>query len=218
MKIGDGQTFLLTGDSISDGGRERPVGRRNGLGGGYVAMVDALLAACCLETRVRVLTTGIGGNRVTDLEARWQTDVLDLEPDWLSVMIGINDVWRHFDNLVKADQVTADQFEKTYRRILLNTRPRLKGLVLMTPYFIEPNRQDPMRAKMDEYGAIVRKLASEFDAVFVDVQAAFDRYLRHHPSQSLCGDRVHPNGPGHMIIATALLTALDVDWASLKGA
>jgi lysophospholipase L1-like esterase len=106
MKIGDGQTFLLTGDSITDTGRERPVGRRNGLGGGYVAMVDALLAACCLDTRVRVLSTGIGGNRVTDLETRWQTDVLDLAPDWLSILIGINDVWRHFDNLVKADQVS----------------------------------------------------------------------------------------------------------------
>jgi lysophospholipase L1-like esterase len=217
MKIGDRQTLLLTGDSITDGGRERPIGRRNGLGSGYVNMVDALLASCCLEKRVRVLSTGIGGNRVTDLEARWQTDVLDLEPDWLSVLIGINDVWRHFDNLVKSDQVSSRHFEDTYRRILHGTRPKLKGLVLMTPYFIEANRSDPMRKMMDEYGAVVQKLASEFDAVFVDLQAAFDRYLRHHPSQSLCGDRIHPNAPGHMIIATSLLTALGLDWATLKG-
>jgi lysophospholipase L1-like esterase len=73
-----------------------------------------------------------------------------------------------------------------------------------------------MRAKMDEYGAIVRKLAEEFDAVFVDVQAAFDRYLEHNPTQSLCGDRVHPNGLGHMIIATSLMTALGADWDRLK--
>lgn len=67
-----------------------------------------------------------------------------------------------------------------------------------------------MRAKMDLYGEITKKLAGEFDAVFVDVQAAFDRYLEHQPTQSLCGDRVHPNGVGHMIIARAFLSAVGV--------
>jgi lysophospholipase L1-like esterase len=82
----------------------------------------------------------------------------------------------------------------------------------MTPYFIETNKNDPMRKPMDEYGKVVGRLAKEFDAVFVDVQAAFDAYLAHRPTQSLCGDRIHPNAIGHMIIARAFLTEIGFDW------
>ncbi|MDA0990712.1 MAG: SGNH/GDSL hydrolase family protein [Verrucomicrobia bacterium] len=211
MKIGDRETLLFIGDSITDCGRQRPVGERTGLGEGYVAFVDGLMAATLPEQRARVLNTGIGGNRVTDLASRWQTDVLDLKPTWLSVMIGINDVWRQFDHELSAQQVTIDQYESVYRELLAQTRPQLTGLVIMSPYFLEANRSDPMRAQMDAYGAVSRKLAGEFDALFVDVQAAFDAYLAERPSQSLCGDRVHPNKTGHMIIACAFLRA--VGWS-----
>jgi lysophospholipase L1-like esterase len=215
MQLHDGQTFLLTGDSITDCGRARPVGERDGLGAGYVELVDGLLAAAYPRVRIRVLNTGIGGNRVTDLAARWSSDVLDLQPAWLSVMIGINDVWRQFDRPTDTDQVGPGRFESVYRELLARTRPRLKGLVLMTPYFLEANRSDPMRARMDEYGRIVQTLARQFDAVYVDTQAAFDRYLAHRPSASLCADRVHPNKAGHLIIASALLTELGFDWSLL---
>ena len=212
MKLENGQTIVFTGDSITDCGRGRPVGMRTELGGGYVALVNSLLAAGCPEARIRVLNTGISGNRVTDLESRWQADVLDLKPDWLSVMIGINDVWRQFDDGLNPDQVTIERYEKTYRGLLAKTRPMLKGLVLMTPYFIESNPEDPMRKQMDAYGKVVRRLSTEFDAVCVDVQRAFDRYLLCRPTQSLGGDRVHPTMAGHMIIACAFLSALGFDW------
>ena len=80
----------------------------------------------------------------------------------------------------------------------------------MTPYFLETNREDPMRVKMDAYGAITKKLAVEFDAISVDTQLAFDNYLGHQPSESLCADRVHPNRVGHMIRARAFLSAVGV--------
>lgn len=208
MKIHDGQSILFTGDSITDCGRVRPVGTGAGLGDGYVALVDSLLAAWYPERRIRVLNTGINGNRVIDLEMRWQTDVLDLAPDWLSVMIGINDVWRQFDNQHDPDQVTIERYETTYRKLLEQTRQGLNGLILMTPYLIEPNLSDCMREHMDAYGMVVEQLACEFDAVFVNVQAAFDLYLTHRPAQSLCDDRVHPNKTGHMIIALSFLTAI----------
>jgi len=208
MKIHDGQSILFTGDSITDCGRVRPVGTGAGLGDGYVALVDSLLAAWYPERRIRVLNTGINGNRVIDLETRWQTDVLGLAPDWLSVMIGINDVWRQFDNQHDPDQVTIERYETTYRYLLEQTRQGLNGLILMTPYLIEPNLSDSMRERMDAYGMVVEQLACEFDAVFVNVQSAFDLYLTHRPAQSLCDDRVHPNKTGHMIIALSLLTAI----------
>ncbi|MDA3872548.1 MAG: SGNH/GDSL hydrolase family protein [Kiritimatiellae bacterium] len=213
MKLQTNQTLAFIGDSITDCGRTRPVGNgKTGLGEGYVAFVDGWVQACYPERGIRVLNTGIGGNRITDLEARWQSDVLDLQPDWLSIMIGINDVWRQFDNVFDADQVLIDRFERVYRSLLSTTRPGLKGLVLMTPFFIEPNPSDPMRETMDRYGEVVKNLAAEFDALLVDVQAAFDGYLKHQPSQSLCGDRVHPNKAGHMIIARAFLNAVEFAW------
>ena len=205
------QTLLFIGDSITDCGREHPVGQRcNSLGGGYVSFVDSIMGAVIPGTPITVLNTGISGNRVTDLEARWQSDVLNLEPNWLSVMIGINDVWRQFDSEPSTEQVEPEQYELVYRSLLEKTRSQLDGLVLMTPYFLETNREDPMRLKMDAYGTITKKLAVEFDAIFVDTQAAFDHYLGHQPTESLCIDRVHPNGLGHTILARAFLHALGV--------
>lgn len=211
LDIKDHQTLLFIGDSITDCGRGYPVGQRDGLGEGYVAVVNALLAATQPQRRIRVLNTGISGNRVTDLAARWQTDVLDLRPNWLSVMIGINDVWRQFDDALNPQQVDIDRYEAVYRQLLTQTRPMLSGLVLMTPFFIEANKTDPMRAMMDQYGRVVARLAKAFDAVFVDTQAAFDAYLAHRPTQSLCGDRVHPNKTGHTLLAMAFLKA--VGWS-----
>ncbi len=208
MKISDGQAILFTGDSITDCGRGYPVGKGNRLGNGYVSFVDGLLSANYPERSITILNTGVSGNRVIDLESRWQQDVLKLKPDWLSVMIGINDVWRQFDSPYERQQVDISRFETVYRNILVQTRAEIDGLVLMTPYMIEPELADPMRAQMDRYGQVVRQLAAEFDAIFVDVQAAFDAYLRHRPPQTLCDDRIHPNTTGHIIIAKAFLQAI----------
>ena len=96
-----------------------------------------------------------------------------------------------------------------YDSLLAATRPGLKGLILATPYFIEPDKKDPMRAMMDKYSAVVRKLAPKHDAILVDTQAAFDEILAVTPKEKLAGDRVHPNLIGHMVIARAFAQALD---------
>lgn len=213
MMIKQGQTILFTGDSITDCARARPVGTMPyGLGDGYVSLVHALLYAHDPACRLTVFNTGLSGQRITDLEARAQDDVLAHQPDWLSVMIGINDVWRQFDQAHVKDQVGAERFASTYRRLLDRVRPGLKGLVLMSPYYLETNTADPMRAMMDTYGGLVRQLAKEFDAIFVDTQATFSRYLMHQPTQSLCGDRIHPNRIGHMLLARAFLNAVGFLW------
>lgn len=209
MKIKPHQTLLMIGDSITDTGRARPVGERHGLGNGYVSLVNALIHATYPDNPVRVLNTGISGNRVTDLQARWQSDVLELNPDWVSIMIGVNDVWRQFDSPLRPDQVDIEKYEAILEELISVTKPQLQGdLVLMTPFFIEPNRNDPMRAMIDEYSAVVKKLADRHNTCFADVQAAFDRYLAHQPSQTLSGDRVHPNPTGHMIIANSFLKTI----------
>ena len=96
--------------------------------------------------------------------------------------------------------------------LIRTLRPQLQGLVLMTPYFIEPDRTDPMRKMMDEYGAVVHELAEHYQANLVDTQAAFDRVLVELSPLALADDRVHPNLTGHMILARAFLKALDYTW------
>jgi len=212
MRLENGQSILFTGDSITDCERTYPVGTGAGLGEGYVAFVDSLLAARYPERRVGIFNMGINGDTIMDLDARWQRDVLRLGPDWLSVMIGINDVWRQFDSYYDPAPLRIDRYEATYRRLLEGIRRDLAGLVLMTPYFIEPDRSNPTRERMDAYGALVGRLAREFDAVFVDVQAGFDDYLAYRTARSLTDDGAHTNKIGHMIIARSFLTAMGFDW------
>jgi lysophospholipase L1-like esterase len=215
LRIQPNSKLVMIGDSITDCERARPVGegRLEALGKGYVHLVHSLLSAAIPEQRIRVVNMGIGGNTVRDLDARWQTDVLDQQPDWLSIMIGINDVWRQFDSPLQTEiHVPIEEYRATLTRLVSSTRPRLQGLVVMTPFFIEPNRADPMRAQMDRYGAVAREVASAHDVLLVDTQAAFDRVLVHLHPMTLAWDRVHPALTGHMVLARAFLNAIGFEW------
>jgi lysophospholipase L1-like esterase len=215
MKIAKGSKLVFIGDSITDAGRARPAveGLFDPLGRGYVNLVNALLGAVCPQQAIRVVNVGNGGDRSRDLPARWQSDVLDQKPDWLSIMIGINDVWRQFDSpLQKELHVPIGEYAATLEDLVSRTLPKLAGLVMMTPYYIEPNRQEPMRAMMDRYGAAMKKVARRHGAILVDVQAAFDQALKTTYAGALAWDRVHPNQAGHMLIAKAFLDAVGFEW------
>jgi lysophospholipase L1-like esterase len=211
MRIQPGSKLLFIGDSITDCERAKPVGE--GLfgaeGKGYVALVKAQLTAARPADRIRVVNMGTSGNTVLDLQKRWQTDVFNLKPDWLSIMIGINDVWRQHDLPLHTDiHVREDQYAAILEELVSRTKGTVKGLVLMTPYFIEPNKQDAMRVMMDGYGAVVKKTAEKHGAIFVDTQAAIDQALQHMHPGNLAWDRVHPTLAGHMILARAFLGAV----------
>ena len=211
MKI-EGGTLLFIGDSITDAGRARPVGEGGGLGGGYPAQVNALLGATYPERKIRVLNTGISGNTIRNLVSRWQKDVLDLKPDWLSIMIGTNDVWRQFSGTNNPDSVFPEEFEKSYRELIERTRPTVKGITLLTPFYVEPDKAQPMRAQMDVYGKIVRKLAKETGCRFGDTQAAYDKALQSVAFGTLAGDKVHPSPTGHMVLSRVFLKTVDYRW------
>jgi lysophospholipase L1-like esterase len=216
MKIAPRCRLVFIGDSVTDCSRARPVGEGSpdALGHGYVAEIEALLVATYPGRKIRVTNMGISGNTVRDLAARWDTDVLALTPDWLSVMIGINDVWRQFDPLRQSEGVPPAEFARSLDALLTSIRPRLQGLVLMTPYYLQPLKTDPMRRRMDEYGAIVRQLAAKHGALGVDTQAAFDGVMAHHEFDVLSSDRVHPNRIGHMVLARAFLGAVGFTWST----
>lgn len=216
MLLEKNDTLLFIGDSISDYERKRPVGEGlfNALGHSYVACAGALLNCMYPELHLRVINMGVSGNQVRDLDARWQTDVMDLKPQWVSVLIGINDVWRQFDcPQMPETHVSLQEYKETYARLIERTLPQVKGMILMTPYYMEPNRQDPMRARMDEYGAVVRKLADKYHLTFVDLQAGWDRLFQHMHSTNIAWDRVHPNQTGCMYIAKQFLQAIGAERA-----
>ena len=211
MKIDSG-TLLFIGDSITDAGRARPVGEGGGLGGGYPAQVNALLGATYPERKIRVLNTGISGNTIRNLKSRWQKDVIDLKPDWLSIMIGTNDVWRQFSGTNNPDSVFPEEFEKSYRELIEKTRPMVKGITLLTPFYVEPDKAQPMRAQMDVYGKLVQKLAKETGCRFGDTQATYDKALQSVAFSTLAGDKVHPSPTGHMVLSRVFLKTVDYRW------
>ena len=207
--------LLLIGDSITDCDRSRPEigGVAAALGFGYVSMVAATLNTLYPERPVRVINKGDSGNTTRELKRRWQRDVLDIAPDWLSIKIGINDVWRTFD---RPDDPSAgvgiDEYRASLNELIVAARPVVaKGIILMTPYFIEPNRAEPMRAMMDEFGQVVRELAATHEAILVDTQTPFDEEFETHHPLHFCADCVHPNSRGHALIAHAFLAAIGAD-------
>ncbi|KQO15328.1 SGNH/GDSL hydrolase family protein [Paenibacillus sp. Leaf72] len=216
MKLERGQKLLFIGDSITDCDRNKQNGEGlfGALGRGYVAQVDALLQAVYPELGIRVVNMGTGGHTVRDLKARWQEDVTDKKPDVLSIMIGINDVWRQYDTpFITEWHVYIEEYEQTLRELVALAKPVAgSGIVLMTPFFLESNEQDAMRRTMDEYGAVVRRIADETGCLFIDTQAAFNKVLAHLYSATLAWDRVHPTAAGHMVLARAFLQAMDFDW------
>jgi lysophospholipase L1-like esterase len=207
--------LVMIGDSITDCGRAQPGGEGlfGALGNGYVSMVDALLGVSYPDLNVRVINKGNSGHNVRDLKNRWQTDVLDLKPDWVSIMIGTNDVWRQFDSPKMPEcHVYLDEYTATLDELVAQTVGTTKGMVLMTPFYIETCTEDAMRAKMDEYGAVVKKTAAKYNTRFVDMQAEFSRLLEFNHSANFAWDRVHPTWTGHMAIARGFLNAVGFEW------
>jgi lysophospholipase L1-like esterase len=199
------QKVLFIGDSITDCGRREWAAP---YGDGYVSLVRSLLIARYPELGLTFTNRGIGGDTTRELAARWERDVVAERPDWLSVMIGINDVWRAFDGDDPAEAVPLPEYEATLRRLLERAiEATAARLILAQPYMIEPDRAQPMRKAMDEYGDAVRQTASEYGAILVPVQAAFDTVLAHTSPAAWADDQIHPNQPGHAVIALAFLRA-----------
>lgn len=216
MRLAPESQLLFIGDSITDCGRMRPIGQDGfdkALGDGYVSLINAALTTVYPEYAIKVINMGVSGNTVLDLESRWKSDVLDINPDWLSIMIGINDVWWTFNQGWRpGKQHEIDDYAQTLDNLIRQVRPGIPGLVLMTPYYLDPDTQDPLRSMMDRYGEVVEKLASHHDAIFVDTQAEFDRIMKWIEPFDLAPDRVHINLTGHMILAQAFLRSIEFSW------
>jgi acyl-CoA thioesterase I len=191
--------IIFIGDSITASNKNTDPER---LGNGYVRMIKEVL-----PEDVKVINKGVNGHRVTDLAFRWERDVIDLEPDLLSVSIGINDVWRQLDS-PDLTQIDVSKFEEVYRE-LLSQLPATTKLVLMEPTIIKENPQSQGNQMLIPYVDVVRKLAVEFDAVLVPTHDIFISHLIKKPDVSLTTDGVHMRKKGNELMAKAWLKAAE---------
>ena len=200
------KNFVFLGDSITDAGRLW-LPEYNGLGNGYVKILSEKLS-----DKFSVINKGHGSFTLPFLLRNLTTDCLSLSPAAVSILIGINDVWRQFDSPSQPElHVPPEEYRATYQRLLEQTLPTVKGMVLLTPYFMEPNQADPMRARMDEYGQIVKELAAQYGLPCVDTQAAWDGLFQHMHPCNIAWDRIHPNQVGCMFLAKTFLKAVGFD-------
>ena len=213
MLFNNEDIIVFAGDSTTDDGRARPVAQRNGeLGYGYVRLIDSILNTLYPENTYRIFNSGNSGNTSRDLLGRWDNDVLALEPDWISIMIGINDVWRQMDNpQMKWAHVLPDEYRANLEKMVDRSLPHVKGIIIMPPFFMEPCHDDMMRKLTDVYYDISKEVAKTRRCIFADVQAYFDEYLKFRHSSNISWDRVHPGVIGSFLICRAFLKAIGVD-------
>jgi len=195
--------IIMLGDSITQGG---------GGAKGYITLVQKALDEKHKDFGIKVINKGISGNKVTDLQARLQRDVLDLKPNIVFIYIGINDVW-HWD--LNGKGTTKEDFDKGLREIIGKIKGVGGRVILCTPSVIGEktdgsNKQDKMLA---EYADISRKVAKELDLTLCDLNKAFMDYLKQNNKENkekgiLTRDRVHLTDEGNKLVAETMLKAL----------
>ena len=198
------QTVLFTGDSITDCGRR---GEHRPLGSGYVKMTVDLITARYPAHNCRVINTGISGNTVRNLRDRWTDDCIRHRPDWLSIMIGINDVHRWLNQT--PESVSPEEFVTLYDAILTRVRKETKArLVLITPFYMSranPADTDGFRGRVMQslpaYIKTVEKMAAKHQARLVHLHAMFQRQLGTRQPDDFGNEPVHPNPTGHLLMA-----------------
>jgi lysophospholipase L1-like esterase len=201
---GDGAIFLFQGDSITDGNRTRNNDWNHVMGHGYQYIIASKLWYDFPEKGFHFFNRGISGNKLTDLAARWQKDTLDLKPDVLSILIGINDT-SAFINGNK--DFAVEQYEKDYRLLLQETRQQLPSvqLVLCEPFVLPVGRVkenwEAYSGEVEKRRNVVRRLSEEFKTVFVPFQEAFNKALNKAPADYWIWDGIHPMPAGHELMA-----------------
>ncbi len=199
-----GQVILFQGDSITDCGRERS--DLTSLGAGYPGVVAKLYQTLFPETKVTFVNKGISGNRVTNLLERYEEDFKAINPDYLSILIGINDTWRRYDN---NDPTSTEDFEKNYRELLTRVKKDLPEckVIIIEPFVLNslPDRAS-WREDLDPKIQVARKLAKEFADYYMPLDGIYaKKVVEDYSCEQLAADGVHPTALGHSIIAEEYL-------------
>ena len=196
--------ILFQGDSVTDAGRDRS--NYHDMGEGYPKYASAMIRDCYPKSEFEFVNLGISGNRTGDLVARLESDFIDIRPDIVSIMIGVNDVWHHYD--FEREETTDEEFERNMRTILdaIKTRTTAKILMLQ-PLLLDVENKHHMREELVRKQAIFKRLADEYAVAYV----ATDELLRAETAEEptyYAADGVHPTSDGACYIAEKYLAAI----------
>lgn len=204
----NGQTVLFQGDSVTDCGRE--YGNDESFGDGYPLKISTIYKALFPESGVTFVNRGISGNRVRDIAARYQKDILEVKPDFISILIGINDVWRRYDS---SDPTSAEDFETVYEGLLQKIKadlPQTK-IMIMEPFVLHslPDRE-AWHEDLDPKLQAVRRLATKYADYLLPADGLMASASLQYGCRALAEDGVHPSSLGHSLIATEYLKMLGI--------
>lgn len=198
--------ILFQGDSITDWGRNRE--QFYDTGSGCANLVRAELGAD-YPGEYEFINRGIGGNRIVDLYARIKADFINLQPDYASIYIGVNDAWHE---IVWSNGVDTEKFERIYGMLIDEVKtacPQCK-LMIIAPFVLEgnctcnteemPDRLARFQKDVAEKAAAAKRIAEKYGLPFVELQPAFDEACTKAPADHWVLDGVHPTPCGHEII------------------
>ena len=196
--------FLFQGDSITDGNRTRNDDLNNNTGHGYVFSIASRVGADFPDKNLKFINRGNSGSDINGMSDRWQHDTLDNKPDVLSILIGINDSNGYLHAKKESNSVPA--YEATYRRILDQVKASNPDITLVLcepftlPYSSVKEQQTAMQTDVMARQDVVKKLAVEYDAIFVPFQDVFNKALERAPEKYWIWDNVHPTVAGHELL------------------
>lgn len=202
------KTILFQGDSITDSGRDR--GNKIELGKGYPLLVAGELGFEKPNDYV-FFNRGVGGDRIIDLIARIKKDTINLKPDVMSILIGVNDIWHNLSD--DPNGIDADEFEEYYDLLivkLLKALPKLK-IMILEPFVLKgaatEDSWEIFRPELEKRAAVSKRIAEKYNLVFVPLLEKFDKAAEIAPSSHWTWDGVHPKPAGHELIKKEWLKA-----------
>jgi lysophospholipase L1-like esterase len=210
-----GAKILFQGDSITDGNRGRTADPNHILGHGYVFIIAAKFGGEYPERNLTFINRGISGNKITDLQERWTNDTINLKPDVLSILIGVNDA---SSALQSTNGISVGQYEAKYDQLLQDTAAALPGvkIVLCEPFILPvgkvKDRWDEWQADIQKRQAVVEKLAAKYHLPVVHFQKVFDDACKRAPASYWIWDGVHPTYSGHQLMADEWVRVVEQFW------
>jgi len=203
MLIQESTVVLFQGDSVGqDDNNDADIGL------GYPMITASWLSGAHPAKNIRFINKGVSGNRVKDLKERWMRDCIALKPTWVSILIDINDCWRRYDS---DDPTSVEKFESDYRYILQEVKTQLNAnLIICEPICFACDReQAKWREDLDPKIHVTRKLAREFNAIFIPLDGIFAQAAAQKKPIFWLPDGVHPSPAGHALVAQSWLRAVE---------
>jgi len=210
IKLTKGATVLLQGDSITDAGRDKKgqdnVNDFKMLGNGYAKLISYHLLSKHADKQLKIYNRGISGNKVPDLDKRWDRDCLNLKPDVVSILIGVNDIWHKMHGRYDGTPAT---YESGFKALLKRTKAALPGvqIIVCEPFVLRCGAvKDSWFPEFDQRRAGAKAAAESAGALFVPFQAMFDAAVAAgSPPKHWAGDGVHPSAHGQGLMAARWL-------------